>query len=385
MEFHSGKYRLEHWPGQADTEGACRVALTDESVIVAPDSGGEYSLYYSDIDRVFEHDHRIELHHFGGSVLTVYFLGTWFGQCLADLRLKRGAQLVRNLGMLDAAFEKEFQGAYEFEAPDGARHGDRACRISLYRTSMVVEPAGGDFWSVAYADIEAMTFDPGRYALDLRLDLGERISFRMLGTRFGELEKELRRLSSEMYKRTAASLAETVPEAVASDLAVLLRQGKAVPQARVLTLAPGFWPAFPPERQASLDYLRSLTDHIYVGYREAFAGEQPIYWYVAVFPEQGRLAVEVPSEEGNATYVYRLDGPEERSVGLLSRAMVALNFRREVISASEAQLADGRMARYRVAVRKLPYLRRLRELFVGKASHTDGWQRRIGELVGICS
>lgn len=382
MEFHIGKYRLEGQPDQLPAEGACRIALTDDSLVIAPDAGGEYSLYYSDIDRMSDRDYRVELRHADGRVFSVYFLGTWYGQFVADLRLKRGAQLVRNLGLLDAEYQKEFRGAYTFESPEGIRHGDRSCKITLYRTSLVVEPMEGDFWSAAYADIDAMTFNPDRYSLDLLLDLGERISFSMLGTRFSELEKEIRRLTSQMYDRSAAALAELVPGAPARELAVLLRQGKAVPQERVLALAPGFWPAFAPERQASLDYLRSLTSSVYVGFRESFAGADPIYWYVAVFPDRGAMAVEVPSEEGNATYVYRLDGPEARSVALLSRAMVALNFRREVISCSEAELTDGRMARYQVAVRKLPYLRRLRELFIGKAAHTEGWQRRVDELIG---
>lgn len=39
------------------------------------------------------------------------------------------------------------------------------------------------------------------------------------------------------------------------------------------------------------------------------------------------------------------------------------------------------MARCRVAVRKLPYVRRLRELFVGKAAHVATWQQRMTELI----
>ncbi|HYF95814.1 MAG TPA: hypothetical protein VD969_26655 [Symbiobacteriaceae bacterium] len=375
---HPGKFRL----GQVD-HGPCRVELTDENLVIAPAAGGNaYSLYYSDIDRVTDLNHELELRLADGRVFSIYFLGTWYGQCLTDLRLRRGAQLTRNLGMLDAEFQKEFRGAYTFESPEGARHADRAARIALYRTSMVVEPDGGDFWSAAYADIDLMGFDAGRYALDMQLDLGERISFSMLGTRFGELEGEIRRLIREMYERTAAALAGLGLSADAAlSLAALLRQGKAVRQERVTALAPGLWPTFAADRQASFEWLRSVAAELYVGFREAFSGGKPVYWYVAVFPEQGAMAVEVPSEEGNATYVYRLDGPPERSVARLSRAMVALNFRREVISCSDAELNEGRMSRYRVAVRKLEYVRRLRGMFIGKAAHTEGWQRRVEELL----
>jgi hypothetical protein len=378
MELHPGKFRF------GGTTGPCRVALADDGVTIQPDTGGEHRLYYSDIDRVTDRNHELELVMFDGRVFTLFFLGTWYGQCLADLRLKRGAQLTRNLGFLDGGFEKAFTGAYTFQSPDGSAHADRSCRISLYRTSVVVEPESGDFWSFAYADIEAMAFHPEPYALELQLDLGEQISFRMLGTRFGELEAEIRRLTKAMYDRTAQALAQLVPGAPARELAVLLRQGKAVRHERVAALAPTFWPTFAPERQASLDYLRSRTDQVYVGFRESYGEAAPVYWYVAVFPREGVMAVEVPSEEGNATYIYRMDGPADRAVTLLSRAMVALNFRREVISCSEAELAaDGRLARYRVAVRKLPYVRRLRAQFVGKAAHVATWQQRVDELIHV--
>ncbi|MDF2629340.1 MAG: hypothetical protein K0R39_3171 [Symbiobacteriaceae bacterium] len=381
MELHAGKYRRADGPGGPTTTGPCRIALEEHDLIIQTDTEGQYRLYYSDIDRMTDQNYELTLTMADGRLFTLFFLGTWYGQCLSDLRLLRGAQLTRNLAMLDGTCEKEFRGAYTFLAPDGTAHADRSCRIALYRTSLVVEPASGDFWSAAYADIERMAFNPDRYTLDLTLDLGEQISFSMLGTRFGELEKEIRRLTAAMYDQTAQALAARGAGAQARELAQLLRQGKAVRQEQVTALAPDFWPTFAPDRQAALDHLRSLTDQIYIGFRDAFGGGEPVYWYVALFPEQGAMAVEVPSEEGNATYIYRLDGPVERAVALLSRAMVALNFRREVISGSEAALQEGHLARYRVAVRKLPYVRRLRELFVGKAAHVANWQERVAELI----
>ncbi|HEY3365645.1 MAG TPA: hypothetical protein VGK74_11370 [Symbiobacteriaceae bacterium] len=432
MEQHAGKYRLEARRGQVAAEGDCRVALSDDGLLIAPAAGAAFALYYSDIDRVGAADWQIALELFDGRVVTVYFLGTWYGQCVKELMDRRSAQLTRNLLMLDAGFEKAFRGACEFTGPDGVVRSDADCRIALYRSSLVVEPAAGDFFTVAYADIESMAFDPVCYGLELRLDLGERVLFGMLGTRFGELEQEIRRLTALLYDRTAAYLKEWLPEAretAIRELAVTLRQGKAVPKPAVLAAAPGLWPPLEalmftpgsgepgsgepgsgepgsgepgsgepgageagaagpdPLRRACFAHLCSLArpEHIYVGFRESWEAEgQPVYWFVVAFPEQGRLAVEVTNEPGNATYIYRLEGPADRAVRELSRAMVAVNFRRDVISASEAELAGERMARYRVAVRKLPYVQRLRALFAGKAAHTSeaAWQRKVSELLG---
>lgn len=405
MQEHAGKCRIEPRQGQVAFDGPCRVALGDDSLMLMPDGQRPVSLYYSDMETVADRDHAAELAVFDGRVYTVYFLGAYYGQFLADLRRMRGAQLTRNLLMLDAGFEKEFRGAYSFEAPDGRRHADRGCKISLFRSSLVVEPDTADMWNLSYADIEQMHFDSGAYSLALRLDLGEQVSFRMLGTRFGELEQEIRRLTLSMYARTAALLKERLPgetrEGALLTLAQTLRQGKAVRRDEVATAVPGIWPAlekllFTPEsgeadpaRQAAFAHLCSLAkpENIFVGLRESYAeGEapgEPVYWFVIAYPKYGRMAVEVTNESGNATYVYRLDGPVDRCVKELSRAMVGLNFRRDVISASEEQLAGESMARYRVALRKLPYVRRMRDLFVGKAAHStdETWRRRMGQLL----
>lgn len=400
MDFHPARYRLVTPDDRPPVEGGCRVALGDEGLFVALDGDGERFFYYSDMDRVIGQEYQIHMPCFDGRHLTLSLLGTWYGQALADLRRLRSAQLAKNLLMQDGLPEKSFRGAYSFEAAGGQRHADEACTITLYNSSVVVEPEREDWWSFTYPDVTAMAFDPDTYALRLHLDLGEQVAFRMLGNRFGELEHEIRRLTEALYDRTGAllqeRLPETVPQATLHRLARVLRQGKAVPRQQVEAAAPGVWPALEavlftgesgePDtaRQEAVAHLcgQASPEHVYVGLREGFTGSAPIFWFVVCFPADGRLAVEVTNESGNATYVYRMEGPPERAVAEVSRALTAVGFRREVISASDDELAvDGRLARYQVALRKVPYVRRLRERFIGKAAHTEAWPRRMAGLL----
>lgn len=120
----------------------------------------------------------------------------------------------------------------------------------------------------------------------------------------------------------------------------------------------------------------------------------PLFWFVAAFPERNVLASEVLGESGHATYFFRLGdqasaGPAEahgvdRAARRLARALRALNFRREVIMASDADLAGDRMLRYRVALRKLPYLSDVRRAFLGRAIHRTGggWEKQAQRLLG---
>jgi hypothetical protein len=120
-----------------------------------------------------------------------------------------------------------------------------------------------------------------------------------------------------------------------------------------------------------------------------------ILWYFVPLTDGGRplnaVAQEVTSEKGKATYVFRLMEPErfaslsgralEEAVGAaisrLNRALLALNFRREPIYLPEEQIAQGRYERYRVALRKLDYLRWAREAFLGRAIHNETWERQL--------
>jgi hypothetical protein len=131
---------------------------------------------------------------------------------------------------------------------------------------------------------------------------------------------------------------------------------------------------------------------------EAPVGEErktEILWNFVPLVDGGRplnaVAQEVTSEEGKATYVFRLmeperfaslSGPElEEAVGSaisrLNRALLALNFRREPIYLPEEQITQGRFDRYRVALRKLDHLRWAREAFLGRAIHNETWERQL--------
>lgn len=121
------------------------------------------------------------------------------------------------------------------------------------------------------------------------------------------------------------------------------------------------------------------------------ASDAPLFWFVVAFPDRNAMASEVLGETGHATYFFRLSdqaqaGAKEvdQAVRRLARALRALNFRREVILAKDADLADDRMIRYRVALRKLPYLRAVRRAFLGRAIHrgAGAWEKQAERLLG---
>jgi hypothetical protein len=103
------------------------------------------------------------------------------------------------------------------------------------------------------------------------------------------------------------------------------------------------------------------------------------------------VAVEAVTRAGRATYFFRIAPPQtyrEASPGELqelarqrvrsvSRALVALSFKREPIWLPDDKIRSGPYARYRLALRLSAPLKASRANFVGRAVHGPAWQKQV--------
>jgi hypothetical protein len=101
--------------------------------------------------------------------------------------------------------------------------------------------------------------------------------------------------------------------------------------------------------------------------------------------------VEAVTRSGRATYlfriapidVYRKASPDDlrqivaERIRSVSRALVALGFKREPIYLSDEKIRTGKYARYRLALRLSAPLQAARSMFVGRAIHGAGWTAQV--------
>ena len=398
---------------------AAAIEPNDSGVALSPEGGSPTELAYVDIEDLHDADYVLRLTDHTGQTYELTMLGRAYGQVLEDVRKAREARLekdllLRGVGLQDTIPGKLFGG--EQPVP---------VRLRLYEDLLVAIPERGTMFGIPYAFVEEVVWDEELYQVRVRTDLGEEHVFGHLGRRSEELRDELRRLIAALERRTAATLRALLPGSepgLVTRLASMMRDGRVVQRRRVDALAPQLWGALEdavagtPELRAAYDDLSSVAGWTAFGIkavRPAAAdgpadapdpeptgsGARADLWYLCPLAREGRplnaAAQEVTSEPGHATYVFRLMEPArfaslsgealadevERSLALLNRALLQLNFRREPIYLSDEQIAaDERYARYRVALRKLPHLRRARASFLGRAAHDAGWRRRIDEL-----
>jgi hypothetical protein len=111
-------------------------------------------------------------------------------------------------------------------------------------------------------------------------------------------------------------------------------------------------------------------------------------------PDEGQK----PATKG-ATYFFRIMGRKEYAqtkdedliIGLenftksINRAMIDVNFRREPIFLSEKQLDSTKYVQYRFAISRMPSLRMLRSLFIGRVIHSslEQWKSNIASLLAF--
>jgi hypothetical protein len=70
-------------------------------------------------------------------------------------------------------------------------------------------------------------------------------------------------------------------------------------------------------------------------------------------------------------------------VGAINKAMIEINFRREPIYLSDEKLKEPQYFKYKFAVEKLPALKNLRSLYVGRVVHSspEQWQNDVDALL----
>jgi hypothetical protein len=389
-------------------------------------------LPFVDIDDLHDDDYTLRLIDYTGTRYDLTMLGKAYGQILADISKRRNDLLQHDLLLTGVDLQDTYPGR-QLGAQD-----PMPVEVRLFEDLLAVVPERGTMWGLPYSFIDDVRFDPELFQTHIRADDGSEYVFGMLGLRSEEFPDELRRLLDALAARTARTLSQLLPGLgphQLSQLAGQMRDGRAVQQGvvdgidrslwprlehvvvgtedlrssygRLAALCPPGWGAFgvksvqqpnhSNEAQEEREEPEPQEDE-----DEDEANDRPaaIMWFFTPLSRGGRplnlVAHEITSEKGHATYLYRLmeqsrfdslsgvagDALAEEvkaGIGRLNRALLTLNFRREPIYLPQDQIESGRFARYRVALRKLDYLRWAREAFVTRLIHSETWDRQLEE------
>ncbi|MDQ2982598.1 MAG: hypothetical protein M3R70_01550 [Actinomycetota bacterium] len=389
------------------TAAPATVELGDEALALAA-NGSAITLAYVDIDELVDDDYTLRLRDYTGRRYELTMLGKAYGQILADLRLRRDERLGHDLLLTGVALQDTYPGKlFGGETPEPVE-------LRLFEDLLVVVPERGTMWGLPFSFVEEVIWDEELYQVRVATDDGQVYVFGHLAKRSEEFRDELLRLLAALERRTAATLQALLPgasPAAVSALAAVMRDGRAVQQHVVDELAPGLWPSLEdavvgPDLKESYEALKAQSPAGWtalgvktVRASDAEAPGDVVLWFFCPLGRDGKpvnaVAHEITSEQGHATYLYRPVEAERwpqladaeiadavrAGVTRINRAILTLNFRREPIYAPAEEIENGRYSRYRVALRKLDYLRFTRDALLGRAIHNESWAKQVDDAV----
>jgi hypothetical protein len=259
--------------------------------------------------------------------------------------------------------------------------------------------------------------ETGNYELTLTLDTGERYTYAKLGYETAPFAAAVEKQIRALREKALSAVREIDPSLTApqaAQLAKVLRLGAAASMGTLRAIAPTFVAALEKklsETRAAEYYaaFKQLCDpaQIYVGFRkndseidlsavldgvleasssadgeEAQTPPDPyLLWLIAPSPDGQFAAVEF-AEADSATFVYKTGGDFAAFAGRLNRALEAIDWKREVIRMSDAELRKPDNAAYFMAAKRTASLQFVRANFVGRLIHTnpEAWKRKLTEF-----
>jgi hypothetical protein len=425
--------------------GEAKGLLETEGLILHPSSGQTLTFPYRTILSLQEADYRISLSLTSREKLEIFFLGYQYENFLKTLYRLRNEVLLKDMLMQESLKKGGLHGEFAWNNSKGELLANGECEPRLYDTGLVLLPERSDPIRIPYSEL--LKVNDENYTISLLTESGESLILRQMGSHHDPFKKALQEARSALVAKTQAMLKEIFPQADGSLLrraGDILKEGKAAPKKDLDALSPELWTvleerlkiieeqgaaassedyavedveakaAGEEENAASITktyaYLKSLaqSERMAIGIKRGLLGDltgEYLWMLIPIYSENPNLPGNVIAMEaastaggGKATYFFRLTKRDEYRQGIplprlhekvgqmvkeFNRAMWAINFRREPIYMNERQLADPRYLRYQYSIARIPELRKLRELFVGRVAHTswEKWQKGMEQVM----
>jgi len=353
-------FALADASGTITQSGEAEALIADDALTVGP-----LAVSFLDADFLRAGDYRIELTLWPEGRLTLTHLGRRFDTFTRELGRARNQARVAGLLAHGIAMPDVFSGAVLSEA------GSVPSEIQVYDTHVTVIPADADPWQVPLGAVTVIRAQDDPPAVVLETSAGPTI--------LGHLARRrdaCRVAITERWEAQRQILVELAGQSGFSD-------GWGVARAGIREFDQLLNRFTAPERVACRNsLLAAATGDPALGFvqlldpdaeRRAPPADLPENMAVFLLVPVGALTVlEVLAGPAAATYVFR------DAIDAVNRDLQLLHLRRAplALTTEQAELAPSNP--YRLALRRLEPLRRLRTITTARLIHNEGWQNALG-------
>jgi hypothetical protein len=318
--------------------------------------------------------------------------------------------------MDEAAKKSGLEAEFIYSDKKGKELSKGKAEARLYETALIIIPNKGDFIRIPFGNFSEVK--EGDQQITIITEEGNELVLSQMGEQLDNFKKILSQIINELALKVQLFFKEILPNADAlliRKAAQLMKEGKAVNIKALAALSPELYPALEKKMiefgiKEEYDFLGGMADRkkISLGFKRGLMGDLTgdYFWFLIPIysADTGKpgnaIAMSATTAEGSgkSTYFFRiLPRKAYRAVkdikelcqevdGLIktiNQAMMEINFRREPIYLSEEKLNEPEYLKYKAAVEKLPALKKLRSLFIGRVNHysLEQWQSDVNDLL----
>jgi hypothetical protein len=409
------RYALRDSHGNQVSAAEGEGIIDKEYLTIVPKFGEVIPIHLRDIVRVETGDYRMTLSLASGDKLTLSDVGHNYEDFIRVLMDQRNEVTIRDMLMNETVRNPDFEAEFTYQALDMSEVKGLG-KVRLYETSLVVMPVNGDVFRIPLSDVAKVMIED--YAVKVDTEFGDRLVLRRMGSELEPFAKALSDASNDLQKRSVSIVKDFLPGIDSLSLrqiAGLMKEGRAAKKEDVDAVDPEAFSRL--ERalksaglEESYGYLRAIgrQEKICIGFKRGLMGDLtgeyvwfliPIYGHVETGGNVLAMESVLVCEENpaGATYFFRivsrkaypdfgmadLDEEDDRLIRTLNRCMIDINFRREPVYLPLERLEEPEYLRYKIALGRLPSLRLIRNLFIGRVVHSspDQWKKDVDELL----
>ena len=426
FEFDA-EYSILDAQGAKAESGKGKVGLNEETLTLSPGRGACVLFAWRDIESIKAAEYKATVTSLSGDKIELSALGYKYEDFLRIASGFRNESLIKDLLMNEPLKVSQIEAHCARLSLRGEKLSEGQCELRVYETALMVLPERDELIRAPFRDIKDVR--DGELSVTVELESGEKLEFSKLGNKLDYFKTNLSDAMDRITAMGAEFLKSVVPGTSGLALRKLsrtLKEGRLMPLAELESLCPGFGKgleaAVCADPGIKKEYLLlkglSRTQKIQLGFKKALAGGLAGDYLLFLFPvycadpkQPGNAVImeafpmgpaEKPAQAAGAraTYFFKLAARKDYALSkslaeldelmdvfawFFNTAMGAVNFRRTPLLLSEARLLEPKYAVYRAAAARIPELKALRGLYLGRTIHTDfeSWSENTCKLLAF--
>lgn len=367
------------------SQGEAKCDLSKDSLTILPKLGEPIYFSLRDIVKVTQENYRITLSLTSNETLVLADLGYQYEDFLRQL-LKERNRMVLSDELIKEEAKKTFSDI-QYESISGKRRGKGECELKIYGDKLVMIPKNQEPVKI-YLN-EVVKVEDKDFSISIA---AKEITVKLL--QLGERHDQIVNLLSEVINASSANIQQTLQElfptinpSLIRSASRLLKEGRTAKKADIEKISPKIWEEMEKKLgrlgvKEEYDYLcaKAAKDLVSIGLKKD-NGIEFIWFLIPIDKKVIALESATAEDDGKATYFFRTEkGRVDETLAEINDAMIKSNFKREPVYFPDEKISG---TPYEIALKKIPELKRLRSLFIGRVIHTstETWQKNVDKLL----